>query len=760
MPDKLLVNVERNIESEEGYRSTELFWREHKDRIISENSGTPDAVLESYSRRWLANPVPEQHDSSVLTDWSATSTTLADMDRREHGGYGIEVTSEPTGGADAWSVVSTSATAIEAQRGYYLDFLIYQANALDKFTEPLVFWFGYTASGAYKYKLAIRGNEQSALNAELYERNPDYDSTDPDSLDYRLKVSFPLLAGNFYNQEHRLWIQPLDGAEFLIRNQTDPLYGTVVATKAPEPWPIDDGEGGTEDAEACWLDSPFKVDGWCTGWFVLRVLTYPAAWSIAINRKQAKSIGYTSTQDWQKEEKWYAPDKAPTTQNTQYVLTTTIYDQDAEEWSGGGEAYAYTVALSAPEDAETSYTKRTAVIDSLKLWLAPVSAPDRLVRTDLLAHGSIRLLALQESRTTADADAKLTITVRGRLSEFQALDWPKPNGRCQWLLDTGELEDEEDPLLGNVYYLRFDGYIADIQGGKWTSQGTYMVDYQITLRNHWRIGDLSLFRGSIGLDGMTRSEVYDLLAEQMLLDPTTEVETGTLTNDVPLPESKPGTKPSLMPRIGSSITEVFSEVLKTYGLGEVARFVASDAEPGLVKLRITAPDETSQATLYRTTAEAVAGGTEATVIIGGLQFGVSDADYYNDILVIGQDKKDPSSLVYARYMNPDSWQTPASPYYVGIRRLLIRIDPAYNTQAICNQVCYGLFQRFGRFVEREAVQSYLDWTLYPGDFVTIDAGEEPGASDKLHKIVAMRVASTGASGARRYEAVYELSSEQ
>jgi len=764
--DRLYANVPSIEELEEGHQN--LVQLDGNTFDVSTTNDIPDAVYDTLSHMYIAapqTPLDTRDDADVLADWGLTVTTTGSvvttfivMDRTDTG-KGIQITSErPTTG---WTLESVDFDKIEYGRGYFIDFMVMEpADKTD--IKPITFYFGsfvnQVDSGVpgsdilYKYKLEILSNENGVAASSIYERNEDYTGAVNEKEWINLGI-FQLLAKDFWNKNHRIWIQPITQRRFIIKN---PVNGQGMVIKcrkgsiAEVPWTDDNGNAGTAEEDFTWANSAFKVEGFNIGWVVLRPLEY--SYNFQLYAKDYVDINYTSATDMEVELSWYAPDSLG--EDTEWVSTFNIFNEDEDNWQGnGGRYYIWDWTITAPIDGTlTGTTKRAATLSDIKLKIPVVTQSNGLSATDLIASADFCVENVEESRSLDDTQSTLTFTVTAARAAYDAIGWPQPNGRCQWQIDTGA-----------GYYIRFDGFIDETKGGKFVdfSDDTYHIQYNIVLKSRWRDAEFAVFTGSYALDGMTRSEVYTLLAEQMGLDTATQLSiSADLLSDTPLPQADQGKKKSLKTKIGENVLNIFKETQKFYSVEDKLLF--KDDGLGSFKLFITNEDNTNHGTILRSNP------TQSTPLvvasIGGdnkpQKYALTDKNFFNDIYVIGGDVESLEStgnVFVSNFRYPPSWQTTTDPLYIRKRRLLIAINPAWNTQAMCNLVGRALFLRYCRFDVSLSVNSFLQYNIYPGDIVTLDKGGDTGG-DLTMRIVGMKTTMLKLSRplSRRYATIYEL----
>jgi len=765
MADKVYINVPSIEELEEGHVS--LVRLASGDFNVSSVNSVPDIIYEPLSQMYIANPVPipdERDDADVLADWAVTGSSMIVMDRPDTG-KGISLIAESL--SSEWVLETEAYDAIEYGRGYYIDFMPLRPSDNDYINRPIsLFWGGFSnqedpgvpgSAVIYKHKLEVSSNESGAAVATTYEYNQDYTGATNQTEWFNLG-SFNLVAKDFFNRSHRIWLQPITERRFIIKNPTTgagAVFGIKRSSRVEVALPEEAG-GGTDEVGYTWANSKFQVTGTGTAWVVLRDIEYPDSFTLL--SKDYTEIGYTSTQNFEVDSRWYAPDNLGS--DTAWTSALTIYNGDDNVWDGnGGSKYRWTWVITAPTDGTLPLsTKRAATIAHLKFLLDPVVQSNGLSAVDIVADSRFCLEKLRETRSQEDDKSLLSISVLGARTDFDDVDWPKLNGRCQWHIDTG---------VGD--YIRFDGFIDEVQGSKFVDHSTsdYYIKYDVSVKSRWRDAEFSVFTGSYDLDGMEREDVYRLLGTQMGLATLTEMSIGTLTASQPLPSGEIGKEPTLKTSIGQSVLDVFKDVEEFYAVDD--RLIFKDDGTGNVKLFITALSDATVGTIVR------ADSTQATALVVASAGGnntpqrviANDRQFFNDIYVIGggvdvgEGTKTKGEVFVANYRYPPSWQDTSDPLYIRRRRLLIAINPAWNSQGLVNLVGYALFHKYVRFDVGLSIDSHLQYNIYPGDVVTLAAGGETGATNLLLRIksISANIADGGNGLARplsrRYPCTYE-----
>lgn len=763
MADKLLVQVPRHTEQEPGYRSTEMFGQGSDLTISTDDSGRAEAFLDPISRRWMGQPVAPL--STLDTDdFTATGTTAANMLSNSLGGSGVECTTEAVDPLSPWSLQMDAD--LQVARGFYLDFSLWEPTDFDLDTTTAACSIRWD-----RWRLDVRGGEQGQPMAQLYELKSGTAAT------WTLRAITPLLVNKLYNQPHSLWVQPLDGDEFLLANRGRADVGLVVRTETPYAYDADaaapDEDHSPDQTTAPWGPGKLTIFGVTRGFFIFRYTQSAANWTVETNG--TRTLGYDCTQDVTKIVDAWLPQE-----DDRYSATLAVYEGDPnadpvpDEWAadaGGQDTYAWRLTVAGPDDSGDGYSYRIPVLAKLQLEWPPTTDLSSSTPTDLLDTGTanVNVLGLSMTRTVDDRNSIMAVQLGGELATIAA--WIRPYTRWQWQVDQG----------GGAYYVAFDGLLVDPEGDVLVLvDGTYRIKLQITLRSRWAQADEVLFRGGIALDGYKRSEAYEILAKQFPLDVDgSPAELSyVLADDRPVPAARRGQKPAFQPRIGTQLSEVFFDLQKCLGPDDRLAFRdnGDDGSGGrAVALKIDQPSATSQATFYRTAAEAETAGAPKQVMSAApgnsaFSYRLSAREFYNEIYVVGQspplasdrakgDGPQPGQLLASYYALPDSWQNDATGLQIGIRKTLIVVRPELQTQADVDAVCRALVEQVVRFQTGMRMRSFFVEDLLPGDLIETDPGDEPSGTTRTWRITGMTVTemrNQSVDADRRYPCVYEL----
>ncbi|HUX69893.1 MAG TPA: hypothetical protein VMV41_05230 [Cellulomonadaceae bacterium] len=767
MPDRLLARCGRNVEDEPGFRSSELFDGNVAQLIRSTtnvvgattyDTDMPTAYFEPFSRRWMGAPnAPAGTD--IDTDYNVLAGGVGLLAITPFGNAGVALDTE--GAPDAlWSVERVSDFALG--RGWQLDLYPYAPEDYDadRIATIRVEW-------GNKWRLELTGNEQAPGLARLYENGL---AGTGSYATWRLREIFPLIDGPFYDpgELHRFWFQPLADDEMLIRNLTNDSLGAVVITKAPYSYDPDEERGDELDlvdgkVGLPWGPDPLRISGLPRIFWVFRYVEFPTDWHVETDG--TRDIGFDCAQLVTNTLSEWHPDGVQDNDTSDYQAELTVYVGEpaaSDEWNDVvGPApneqrnYSWRMSVTGPGDGSLAeYSDRAIVIDDCRLTWPITTGADGLTGVNLFAQAGVQVLSVEEDRGEEDWDASLSVRLRCKWETYQATLRPlfRPYTRWQWVLDTDDL---------GTYYVRFDGLAEKPQVARWcTAAGDYMADVRVICRTRWMQVDDVVFRCMTPLDGMDRSDIYSLLAELIPLDIATEFECDPLTDDGPAPEARRGERPAWMPRIGARLGDVFRDVNQY--LGPDDRLLFED-RTGVMVLHVSQPTGISLATFYRDTATAALNGVPAQVIMdtpgsNPLTDEEDATEFYNEIVVVGQNKDNKRQLYAAHYAYPPSWQDSADDRYVGVRRSLVVVKPELNTQGDVNRAAWALFEAYGAFRGSARMESHLVPALYPGDVITIDAGTEPGAVDTEYRIVGMRTESQtfSADVTRRWTTSYDL----
>lgn len=772
MADSLLVNVPSNEIIESGYQQYIRLFNNQKEFKISQTLDDTthtidDAIYEPISGCLIQSPRPIDEsglDADILTKWTSTpANNIFIIDRCEtRKGIQIKSANSPTG----WSVESTT-DIVEYNRGFFIDFMVAgpptETNSNSQL--PFVVEWGTFADGqdgesdvyTYKWRLEISTNEKGMASAKVLEHNKSYDANSATTWDeWFVADQFTLINKDYFNNNHRIWIEPINDKQFLIKNAIGDL-GVIITQKQESQTEValpSDEEGSTYVVSSTWNDSKIKFSGNMISWMTYRQLEYKHYFSLT--SIELTTIGYASTQDFTRQYKYWAPDGLTNvlTGDSDYLIDWVIYNESNALWTAGvgGTSYYFVLLSTAPEDSVAGYSKRSVKLSDLRLRIEKLYGSNGLVATDLFAYTGICVESLSETRTREDLNDTLSFDITGKMATFNALGFPKANARVQWRIDT-------EP--GS--YVRFDGYIDSIEASNFIdfNDNTYYMKYNIKCKNRWKDAQRALFRGSYALDSMTRTEVYQLLADQMELPPG-ELSIGSLLNDIQMQNSNPGEEPLLITKVGTDVYSAFREMQKYYSVEDRMYWRDDGTGSQNVKLFITDADySTVKETFYRDALTAESNGSPTTVIasIDGndspMQYQINDRDFYNDFFIMGYEDKKP---VMAHFSYPPSWGTPSNPLYIRKRRMMLKINPAWNSQSIVNLVGYSLFKKYMRMQVPTTISSFLMPNLYPDDIVSIDPGGEPGASIQYYRIIGMRssLRKTFYDATRRYSCQYDL----
>lgn len=754
VPDTILVNVPRLTEQEPGFQHSVLL-ADHLDAIRvsavtrSDGSEEPTAQLEEVSGRWMGAVAAMVADFAAIEDWTVDGTSVQLSAPRnlqgvgaDQGEFALSVTAEAADPATPWSVQTVAN--LEPGRGLILSVLPYEPeDVADESPLRIVI--------AEHWKLELLPPIQGQARAVLYERNPTAPTEAEPSPPYWSPDATPLgdLPDPYYGTVMRWWIQPTDDDELLIRLLDNPAVGAVVrsGTRANyQPPAAAEGEEPPPPRRVVWPEGPLRFEGFTRGMLVAAYAIFPAAWSL---QSQALSeLGYTPTEPPEIEAESYLP-------ATGYTATFTVTNEDGEDYvaeSAVGDSFNWLVEVAGPADHSyggRDYSFRAVVVDRLRVEWPLTLASDGLVAADVRDMEDVAVTSIAESRSLDDSAASLTVVIDGPRDTLAP--YLVPNARWQWVID------------GASPYVRFDG-LRDGQpqlSQYVTADGRRWTRATVTLRNRWRQVDGAMYRGSVPLDGLTRSEAYQRLAEQVPLDEAEISVSEFLVNDAELPTTRPGLPAAWQPRIGSTIGQVIRELRETFGgedrvwfRGEVFTF-----EPRELYL--------PQATFVRHPDDVDAPTQPPGLLIQGDWDGMfvestSDEDFVNDLWVVGQDKDSPPERpvpLVAYNTDPSSWQNPLSPYYISHRRTVIVQKPELTTQEAVDTTCRNLWRVFHRFTYSAALAAPFGQNLYPGMAALVDPGTDPSATLALVEIVSMqtRLVAPGEEAIeKRYDTVYEV----
>jgi hypothetical protein len=767
MADHLYTRVPRLAEQEQGHLDAEAM-EPGADLLAT------DAHYDPLSRRWMANPA-DAGDGSGPSDWTGTATV--EMSLPAHGGTGVEVT------AESWTITRTAS--LDLGRGFYLDFHPYEPDNVVSFTNPMIIKWGAGIAGrAAKWMVRLLPSEGGPGMAEVLEH---------DGSQYVLVVACVLLAGTFYNRTHRLWFQPLDDDEWLLSNRDEPDMGVLVRTRHPHTYDPDEG-GSTDDgppiAAVPWGPGPLTMSATGRAWVIYRDLTYPSTWTV--QTKGRRSTGYPCTQDVSTAVSSWLPDgKSPydvdTDLGSAYAVALAVFEgelvegqADPDEWEAsetGQSDYGWRLTVTGPADAGTGLAKRTACVDRLLLHWPRTLATDGATPVDLLAHETVKVLGLRESRSYRDDQSTLTLTLRGPVHELDYLTLP--GQRWQWVVDRAAEGQPED------LYIRFDGIRDSAEVPRYTlADGTWIGETTVTIQTRWRQAAVVQYRGQLELDGALRSTAYAELAKLIPLDDTEvsiSVEPTALADDAPLPKGRRGEGQLWKPEISNSLLSLIYGLKDVLGPNDRLLFRDVAGTPSLV---IDQPTAATQATFYRTQAAADAAGKPAQCISGpdktrALVLARNDALFFNEIIVAGEAPApaipdtgsaitDPASLkrrapIVRYFAAPESWKVAEiggapNTLYVGARRCLEVTYPQLNSDAAVELRCRQLKDQYYRFQASGAFQAGFVDSIYPGDVVTVAAGTEPDAVDTDYRLEGMQteLINLNVTASRRYRTTYEI----
>lgn len=751
MADKLYVNVSRNREDEEGYRSTELFWRRGSRLTVSTQDKGGQDVEEAYrqtmANRWIPTPFPVTSAEDTGDYAPVGDTEIVEMTRLDLGSAGILVTNEGTATED-WQVSRTAG--VETQRGFFLDFFCYEPE------NALYFSRAFKVEWGTKWRLQFIGNVTTPGSVVVEERIDG---------EWQIRAVSPMLIGPLHGQPHKLWVQPLGEDEFMVVNRDDETRGIVVVTEHPIEYDPDTERADDEDyveglAKAPWIAGGLLFSGYSRTFWVYRDVQFAAAWDVRTTG--SRKLPYLSTQDVDTTGlDAYLPEG-----DSRYAAAMTVYEGDTQvdEWEAdvaGQDEFNWVLTVTGPEDAATGYSKRAVVINAAPIEWPATTVDDEASAVDLFTIDGVSVLGLDEFRDEDDLGSRLSFSILADIDYVG--DYLRPNDRVQWVI---EYEIVDPPGIGA--YVRFDGLIDSAQVNRIVlADGTYKAVIDVTCLTRWRQLRFARYRGGVPLDGLTRTEAYTKVAAQMPMDTATELLIGTLDEDDPLPKARPGEEPAWLPQVGTSLARVLTDLKEAYGPND--RIMWRDVS-GVPKLTIEQPSMASWMTFYRSSADALAAYGDETAAVRGfrkdalLQTETDDTEFYNEIWVMGRQKvyRDGEGTVWepivAYYLQPRSWKDNNFAQYINIRKPLFMFNPELNTAPEVQKVCLNLAQKFAFFQERAQWTGQFAYGAYPGDRVTLDAGDDPLMSTQQYVIKAMRtrMIALDLEFGKRYETTYDL----
>jgi len=761
MADHLYCRVPRLVEQEQGHLADEAMEPSAADLTIV------DAYYERLSRRWMAKPA-ESGAGSGSSDW--TGTTTVEMSLLASGGTGVEVT------AESWRLKRVDP--LEMARGFYLDLWCYEPASVAAFTDPVtISWGGADSTKHGQWLVRLIPSEAGPGMAEVLEH---------DGADYVLVCTCVLLSGTFFNSLHRLWFQPLDEDEWLLSNRDVSDMGVLVRTKRPyvyDPDASSDTDDAEPEARVPWGPGALALSGTGRAWVVYRDLTYPHTWSVAT--KGQREFGYLCTQACTSTVSSWLPDgkrvyNAEEDTGSDYVVDLVVYEgepvvgDDPAEWAadaGGKPAYGWRLTVTGPEDAGTGFSKLSVCVDRLLIHWPRTLASDGSTAVDLIGHATVRVDSLRESRSYRDDQADLVVTLRGPVADLD--HYTAPGQRWQWVIDQAADGQPEDLLI------RFDGIRDGAEPTRYTDvDDNWIGTAQVSIRTRWRQAEMVMYRGQLALDGALRSTAYASLFSLIPLD-TTEVSIPTaLPDDKVLPAGRRGDGPLWKPEIGMRLASLILSLQEMMGPKDRLMFRDVSGTPALV---IDQPSAASLATFYRTQAEADAAGVPAQCIRGdklrALVLTRDDSEFFNEITVQGEapapaipdtasgatGELKRGAPIVRYYADPSSWKVAeigGAPnlLYTGTKQTCTWVNLQLNTEAAVELNLRQMVDRFHRFANAGQFQGGFVPTLYPGDLVTIDAGTEPDATDKVLEIQGMstEVVSLTLEASKRYKTIYEV----
>lgn len=756
--DKLLINVARDYESEEGLESTELF--QGRDDLdistvsVSAGDNRTEFVFNKTAKRWISMPVAEPNSDDANTWFGANNLgfKLIQAPFLDADSMYYTVLDNGTDGND-WGVVRLEQ--LEPGRGFLIWFQVFECEDEDYADRPFGFWLDN------RWRVKFTGSKESPGVCVVSKHYPTGQSILPG--EGATVAVAPILDKPLRgSQGHQIWVQPLGPDEWMICNLHDQEKCIVAVDSEPVEIDPDERRADGEDYTDGRVKTPFaeaiQFFGYSRAEFCFRYCKYPAA--PYIKPKALRDLGYESTQDVTTDVKFYRP-----LEDERYDCTLTVYEDAAQttEWEAdinGQSEYSWKLLGTMPEDAGTGYAKRALVVSRATMNWPKVMADDGLTSIDLFNSSSpIQVLSLEEYRDENDLNSTLSVTLRGKASEIY--DYIRPNDRWQWQIET---------LPGPTYVTRFDGLLDACEQRTYaTADDVAMLEFDCVLHTRWRQARYALYRGGIPLDGLKRSEAYTALFKQLPLDTSTELSIATLADDDPLPSGRAGEDPAFEPEIGTPLIDVISELRDGFGPDDRLTWVELVGGPGMY---IDQPATTSSYTFYKTQAAADA-ALKPTQSIGSATVGgalaqwVEDIDFYNEIWVVGRGKKASENgetvyyPIWAYYGQPKSWKDASFPQYINIRKPLIVYAPELQTEADVMQKCVNLANKFAFFNRRYVFTSGFVPGLFPGSTITIDDGLDPfGTGVVTAKVRSMRTRVTNlnvVSSRMRYESVYEVS---
>lgn len=750
--DTFLVNCPRKSEQEPGFRQT-LVLNARDDRVRLSEEPPPGAAsddqarettayFEPRSKRWMGKPyLVALADPGGPTSWSTSGAPdLRDIAPRDQGGlrqaladptaegYGVEYLVDRTPGDDPR--VLTSADDLEVLRGIVLAVTPYEPVDWNQATAP------FHIVIAQRLKLVLTPSATGAAVAVLFQRDQDQPSTwSADG------TPIALVSGDWFGRTHRLWFQPLGPDEVLVANFDDEELGQVVKVQPVEYQPTQEEAGevvpeGVDPDEmeppptvaVPWSPDKLQVESWNPYALVASYVVHAATWSLA--SRKPTDLGYETTEQPDMDVRVSLPDTG--FQNGGYLATYGALADDGSAFGGDAKGkFTWSAAVTGPADLtfeERDFAFRTATLAGLTIrW--PLTLTDgTLVAVDLSTRDDVGVDGITETLTDDDAQATLVLRVDGPKADVD--QWLRPASRWQWLTDDA----------GTV---RFDG-LLDRTGERsvyMTLAGEYRVRAKVSLRKRWRQVDRQLFRGSIPLDGLKRSEVYQLLAEQVPLDPATEIDVATdLRDDLVLPTTRHGDEPAFLPQAGTTLGEVIRDLRRMFGHHDLVRFLGTvftvtDRSEDLVATFHRHPDQVPE--LPDGLVHLVIGAADATQAFDEQE---DDDSFVNDLWVIGRDPDSPRERpkpIVGYVQDPASWQDDTAPLFVGTRRTILVQRPELTSQAAVNAVARSVWQEFHRFPKTTKVTAAFDPALQYGDRAVLEAGADPTATDCLVEVVGM-----------------------